>query len=174
MAPALLEPKVLLQELVKKDLSWDDSISSDQIKGLQLWSRELPLLSTTSVSRCFRPSGLQLHHFLDASKQAYAACSYLRIVDQLGSVHFAFVIGKSRLTLLKSITILRLELSAAVLAVKLGIMVRKYLTILLSDPPIFWCDSTAVLQTIANNIKRFPTFVANRVAIIERNTNLSH
>ena len=39
---------------------------------------------------------------------------------------------------------------------------------------MLWCDSTAVLQTIANSTKRFPTFVANRVAIIERNTNLSH
>ena len=78
------------------------------------------------------------------------------------------------MTPLKSITISRLELSAAVLAVKLYIMLRKCLTTPLSDPSIFWCDSTAVLQTIANNTKRFPTFVANRVAIIERNTNLSH
>ena len=53
-------------------------------------------------------------------------------------------------------------------------MLRKCLTIPLSDPSMFRCDLTAVLQTIANNTKRFPTFVANRVAIIERNTNLSH
>ena len=83
VAPALLAPKVLLQKLVKKDLSWDDFISSDQIKVLQSWARELPLLSTISVSRCFRPSGfghlvkLQLHHFSDASQKAYSACSYL-------------------------------------------------------------------------------------------------
>ena len=79
VAPTLLAPKVLLQELVKKGLGWDDSISSDQTKVLQSWARELPLFSTISVSRCFRPSGfgnlvkLQLHHFSDASQQAYAA-----------------------------------------------------------------------------------------------------
>ena len=79
VAPTLLAPKVLLQELVKKGLGWDDSISSDQTKVLQSWARELPLLSTISVFRCFRPSGfghlvkLQLHHFSDASQQAYAA-----------------------------------------------------------------------------------------------------
>ena len=86
----------------------------------------------------------------------------------------AFVVGKSRRTPLKGITIPRLERSAAVLAVKLDIILRKCLTIPLSDPSIFWCDSTAVLQTIANSTKRFPTFVANRLAIIERNTTLSH
>ena len=117
---------------------------------------------------------MKLHHFSDASQQAYASCSYLRVVDEHGSGHCVFVIGKSRLTPLKSVTIPRLELSAAILAVKLDIMLRKCSTIPLSDPSMFWCDSTAVLQTIANNTKRFPTFVANRVAIIERNKNLSH
>ena len=56
VAPALLAPKVLLQELVKKGLGWDDSISSDQTKVLQSWARELALLSTISVFKCFRPA----------------------------------------------------------------------------------------------------------------------
>ena len=37
---------------------------------------------------------------------------------------------------------------------------------------IFWTDSTAVLHCIKKNIKRFPVFVANRLAIIQQNTKL--
>ena len=37
---------------------------------------------------------------------------------------------------------------------------------------IFWTDSTAVIHCIKNNTKRFPVFVANRLAIIEQNTQL--
>ena len=34
------------------------------------------------------------------------------------------------------------------------------------DKSIFWSDSTAVLQYIRNEDKRFHTFVANRLAVI--------
>ena len=37
---------------------------------------------------------------------------------------------------------------------------------------IFWTDSTTVLHCIKNNTKRFPVFVANRLAIIEQNIEL--
>nr|XP_039270035.1 uncharacterized protein LOC120344794 [Styela clava] len=37
----------------------------------------------------------------------------------------------------------------------------------------FWTDSTAVLQSIRNSKKRFSTFVANRLAKIDRNTDVS-
>ncbi|XP_078363512.1 uncharacterized protein LOC144647605 [Oculina patagonica] len=62
-------------------------------------------------------------------------------------------------------TIPRLELSAAVLAVKLDQTVREELELKI-DESMFWTDSTSVLQYIKNEDRRFHTFVANRLAVI--------
>ena len=66
---------------------------------------------------------------------------------------------------LKSITILRLELSAAVLASRLDKIIRREIDLPVHES-MFWTDSTCVMNYIRSNDKRFHTFVANRVAII--------
>ncbi|XP_074611044.1 uncharacterized protein LOC141865611 [Acropora palmata] len=70
--------------------------------------------------------------------------------------------AKSRLAPLKAITIPRLELSAAVLAVRLDRMIRQEIRLPIKSLT-FWTDSTCVLRYIRNKEKRFQTFVANRV-----------
>ena len=67
-------------------------------------------------------------------------------------------------------TIPRLELSAAVVATRLDRMVMKEIGIPV-DQSIFWTDSTCVLGYIANDDKRFHTFVANLVAAIREVTS---
>jgi hypothetical protein len=69
-------------------------------------------------------------------------------------------------------TIPRLELQAAVLAVKVDEIARCELDVSLMES-VFWTDSTTVLQYIANAGKRFQTFVANRVAVITSKTVVS-
>ena len=66
-------------------------------------------------------------------------------------------------------TVPRLELSAAVLAVQLDRTVREELDIPISEST-FWSDSTCVLQYIKNQSKRFHTFVANRLSVIHENS----
>ena len=111
----------------------------------------------------------ELHNFADASQIAYGAVSYLRLVDVEERIHCAFLIGKSRLAHLKPMTVPRLELSAAVLAVQLDQTVREELDIPVSQST-FWTDSTCVLQYIRNQSKRFHTFVANRLSVINDNS----
>ena len=85
-------------------------------------------------------------------------------------VHCSFRLGKSRLAPIKSVSIPKLELTAAVLAVRLSCLLKAEL-----DLPvvlIFWTDSTAVLHCTKNKTKPFPVFVANRLAIIKQNTEL--
>lgn len=62
-------------------------------------------------------------------------------------------------------TIPRLELTAAVLAVRMDVMLRTELQVVLEES-VFWTDSTSVLRYITNTTKRFHTFVANRVSVI--------
>ena len=137
-----------------------------------------PKLENFKVNRCFKPndfgkvSSSQLHHFANVSQHAYGAVTYLQVTNPEGDVHCSFVIGKSRLSPLKQLTIPRLELSAAVVATRLDKMVRKEIGIPISES-IFWTYSTCFLGYIANEDKRFQNFVANRVAAIQEATSSS-
>ena len=62
--------------------------------------------------------------------------------------------------------------AAAVVAVRLDQLIRKELDLSLKSS-FFWTDSTAVLFCIKNATKRFPVFVANRLATIETCTNIN-
>ena len=73
--------------------------------------------------------------------------------------------GKSRVAPLKQVPIPRLELTVAVVAVKMDKMLRQELQLPL-QPSTFWIDSTTVLRYIASETARFKTFVANRVTLI--------
>ena len=106
-----------------------------------------------------------VHHFADASRIAYGTVSYIRLTNYEGKLHCAFLFGKSRLADVKPMTIPRLELCAAVVAVQVDQMLRKELELNLEES-VFWTDSMSVLQYIRNESTRFHTFVASRLAII--------
>ena len=172
VAPFILSAKLILQELCKKKMSWDEEINGSELRRWKGWLADLPKLSEVVVTRCYKPptfgeiNQIQLHHFSDASQYGYGTASYLRVVDTNGNIHCSLVIGKSRLAPLKVISIPRLELSAAAMSVRLDYMIRKELDLPIQES-IFWTDSTAVIQLIENKTKRFHTFVANRLSIIQ-------
>ena len=62
---------------------------------------------------------MQLHHFADALSSGYGVVSNLKMTDKVGNVTCCFVFGKSRLAPVKSISIPKLELTVATLAVKI-------------------------------------------------------
>ncbi|XP_068735424.1 uncharacterized protein [Montipora capricornis] len=168
----VLSANKLIQDLCKQGLSWDEEIKEDEAIRWKKWLSELPKLSQISLARCLKPADFgvadvtELHHFADASQIAYGAVSYARFVNkERNAVHCSFLVGKSRLAHVKPMTIPRLELSAAVVAVKLDRTLREELEIKI-DRSVFWSDSTAFLQYIKNEDKRFHTFVANRLAVI--------
>lgn len=171
VAPFTLKAKFILQDLTRKKFDWDEPIPDEHLTQWQSWLADLPKLENLEISRCFKPSefgqvvSTQLHHFSDSSQLGYGAVSYVRVEDNAGNVSCSFVMGKSRLAPIKSVTIPRLELSAAVVAARLDQICRQELTYPI-DQSHFWTDSTCVLRYIKNLDKRYHTFVANRVATI--------
>ena len=61
----------------------------------------------------------------DASQIAYGTVSYAKFVNGNGRTHYSFLTGKSRVAHARQMTIPRLELSAAVLAVRMNQTLRR-------------------------------------------------
>ena len=79
----------------------------------------------------------------------YGTVSYLRLQDDEHKVHCAFVMGKARVVPLKPVTIPRLELTAATMAVRKDVMLQSELELSLM-PSVYWTDSTSVLKYMKN------------------------
>ena len=73
--------------------------------------------------------------------------------------------SRTPLAPLKQMTIVRLELQAAVLGARLADRIRRELSYQI-DEICFWTDSAVVIQFLQNESRRFHTFVANRIAEI--------
>lgn len=112
----------------------------------------------------------ELHHFSDASTSGYGECSYHRTISTAGVVHCSLVMGKSRVAPSKITTIPRLELSAAVVAVRTSDMLKRKLDIQ-GLQEYFWTDLKVVIGYINNEARRFHVFVANRIQRIKQSTD---
>lgn len=177
LAPFSMSAKLMLQELCRRNLKWDEQIPSLFAKHWSDWLSDLQRIKDFKVDRCLKPTvfgtsvAVQLHHFSDASEVGYGTASYLRLTEG-EKVHVSFLVGKARVAPLKQITIPRLELTAAVLAVRVDAMLQKELLWQL-EKSVFWTDSTTVLKYICSESRRFHTFVANRISVIREATDVA-
>ena len=169
--PYIMKAKLILQMLSRKKIGWDEPLEENENVQWTRWLDDLGKLKEVTVDRCFQPKGftqaqeIQLHLFSDASRQGYSAATYFRLKDVAGRVRCSFVMGKARLAPIREISIPKLELTAAVISVKLSHVIRDELDLTVNKV-IYWTDSTSVLKCINNETKRFHTFESNRLTII--------
>ncbi|GFS81597.1 uncharacterized protein TNCV_2440301 [Trichonephila clavipes] len=131
--------------------------------------QKLSKVNNFKIPRCtLLPSTIQIeiHGFSDASERAFAAVVYIKCFNESGQSQTRLLCSKSRVAPLKTLTILRLELSAALL---LSRLVKKFVPIL--QLPIhkhwMWTDSTIALVWIKTEPHKLKTFLSNRVAEIQ-------
>jgi hypothetical protein len=177
ISPIVITGKLLFQESTRLKLPWDMPLPPDLQMKWKEWLSNLKNLSNVYVPRCVKPTKfdnavLELHHFSDASQNAYGCCTYLRCLAENGDVHVSLLMSKSKVAPLKQTTIPRLELQAAVLAAKVDHMLKQQLELDLS-PSQFWTDSEIVLKYISNETRKFHVFVGNRISIIRELTQPS-
>ena len=119
ISPFIMTAKIVLQELSRMQIKWDEKIPHMLQKTWNKWLQYLSLLSTFKIRRCLKSPSLgrvahvELHHFADASERGYGTASYIRIIDVSGRIECSLLGSKSRLAPIRSISIPRLELSAA-------------------------------------------------------------
>ena len=174
ISPFVLEGKAILQEMCRRGVSWDELISQDLRPRWERWKSDIQNLEAVQIPRCYKPADFasvtrtELHHFSDASTDGYGTCSYLRLFGE-NRVHCCLIASKARVSPVKVVTIPRLELTAAVVAVKMSQKLKAELKMQIDDE-YFWCDSQIVLGYINNDARRFHVFVANRVQFIRDHT----
>ena len=109
------------------------------------------MLSSVALAICLkaidfdRVQNAELQHFADAPQTAYGTVSYTKLVNENSRTHCSFFAGKSRVAHVKQMTIPRLELSAALLAVRMNQTLQEEFQTKV-DKTVIWSDSTAVLQ----------------------------
>lgn len=111
--------KILLQQIWRSGVQWDEEIDSEAYDKWLIWLKVLPRVEQVRIPRCYNSQDLmnetdevQLHTMVDASENGIAAVCYLRFVKH-ESIRCSIVSAKTRVAPLKFISIPRLELEAA-------------------------------------------------------------
>ena len=87
-------------------------------------------------------------------------------MDEHGTIHVLFLMGKARVAPKKTVSIPRLELAAATVSAKMTDALKDELTYE-GLQEYYWTDSKVVLGYIYNESRRFHVYVANRVQLIQ-------
>ncbi|XP_072403265.1 uncharacterized protein [Diabrotica undecimpunctata] len=175
LSPVTVTAKIILQELWKLKISWDETVPADLYTTWSKYHSQLQLLNSIKIPRqvsCPNPTSVELHGFCDASQHAYGASIYIRCCDTLGSFTSNLYCAKTRVAPLKTLTIPRLELSGAVLLAQLVSKVTSYCEFDFQNI-YYWIDSTICLSWINSSPHILKTFVANRVATIQQLSNVT-
>ncbi|XP_047541815.1 uncharacterized protein LOC125074530 [Vanessa atalanta] len=168
LAPCIIAAKILIQKLWLAGIGWDEQVPTNLINEWITYRKNLTALQNIKIPRWIHTSNKyqrELYGFSDASKVAYAAVVYLRVVDDVGNVYVSLVTAKTKVAPIKQVSIPRLELCGAVLLAKLMVEVAEVMKVERSQLHAF-TDSEVVLAWLNNHPSRWKTFVANRVSEI--------
>jgi hypothetical protein len=142
-SPVTNEAKKFMKNLWRIGVGWDEPVTAEIAEQWKAYYYSLAKLSELRIPRWLgiSPAGnTQLHVFCDASTSAYGAVIYTRVTNDDGSIKTNLITSKGKLSSLKSITIPRLELTAAQMGAKLA----QRIALILSIPTNaihYWVDS---------------------------------
>ena len=162
--PYVIKGKSIIQELWRRQIHWDDELPEDILQKWQSWRESLKSLQTIMIPRWYgfhrgQCQNVQLHVFCDASEIAYGAVAYFRAVID-GHVDASFVISKTRLAPIKTLTIPSLELQGAVVASRLKSKISEEIDFEIGETH-FGTDSKIVLHYLSNTQRRFSTYLSH-------------
>ena len=173
----VVSARILFQKCWRDGLDWKDELGEEKTKTWKAWMEGLTSLNQVKIPRCLRPvpegsvvEDYQVHIFADASKDAYCAVAYFRTSYKDREPEIRFVMARAKVGPTKPVTIPRMELMAAVLAVKISGIISNALK-LKQDQIRFWSDSRNVLAWLRTDEKDLLQFVANRIDKIQKQSN---
>ena len=121
LSPLIVRGKILMQQIWKESLDWDDVLTNSLLKKWKSFYKELLTVNQLKIPRwlgLFSGSKFEIHGFSDASEQAICAVIYFRVLGS-GFSQSNLVLAKTKIAPLKTQSTPRLELCAALLLCKL-------------------------------------------------------
>lgn len=148
LMPFIIKGRIINQGIWRANIGWDDPLPDEIYNQYLHWLQQMEDIRQVEIPRCYSTnipvaSKIELHTFCDASEDAFAAVSYLRI-ETPNDVDTAFIMAKAKVAPLKVQSIPRSELQAALLASRMSCAIKKQIDIRI-DETIFWSDSQPVL-----------------------------
>lgn len=170
VGPVIMRGKIIIQELWKDKLDWDEEVHGEVKKKWEKFNDDLTNVSQISIDRWMgttKESNMQLHGFCDASERGYGAVIYSRVREG-GKFRTELIISKSRVAPLKVMTIPRLELCSAELLAKLVETIEPLFKGAGQRIQIYcWTDSQVALHWITKPATSFKRYVATRIEKIQ-------
>ena len=134
VTPVTVRAKILLQEIWQAKLTWDEPLPKEITDSWLTILPDLMKLPRFTISRIYLSmpvtSTCHLYAFSDASTKAYGAVVYI-----CQNQETSLVMSKSRVAPIKTITLPKLELMAAVMATRLVQLSDPHFTFRLMTPP---------------------------------------
>ncbi|GFV82479.1 uncharacterized protein TNCV_3982711 [Trichonephila clavipes] len=154
---------------VEKQIEWNDLLPAEGYREWQQFLVSLENINNIEIPRRILvtfPEVIEIHGFADASEWCYGAAVYCKSKNLKSETLVRLITSKSRVAPIKSLTIPRLELCAAVLLAKL--VKRVVAALQLETAELYlWSDSMIVLAWLRKEPMDLKTFVQNRVTKIQ-------
>ncbi|XP_065354596.1 uncharacterized protein LOC135949062 [Calliphora vicina] len=168
----IVEAKIILQDVWRSGTSWDEPIHDNERKAWWQWIQKLKNINKIKIPRCFalvsQSDRNELHIFVDASTQAYAALAYIK-ASVGDDTCCSLIASKTRVAPLKPISVPRMELMSAILGLRLAKFIQTEISVVIKRR-YFWTDSKDVLYWIRSDARKFQQFVAVRIGEILENS----
>ena len=103
MVPYIISAKMALQETWLRGLEWDEEFRDNLKLTTHQRAKQLPEAPQVRIPRCYRDheeavEDVFSHTFVDTSRLADAAVSYVRYGHMIGQISVALVTAKARIT----------------------------------------------------------------------------
>ncbi|XP_041782399.1 uncharacterized protein LOC121599013 [Anopheles merus] len=162
-----IQGRIIMQAVHIAVEDWDAKIPDNLAAKWHEWTTTISEAKDLAIPRPITAAGnapIDIHTFVDASLDAFAACVYARSCFK-GCYVVRLVAAKARVAPIHALTIPKLELQAAILGARLTETVAKELRLPIHRTT-FWTDSRTVLSWINSEHRKFKQFVAHRVSEI--------
>ena len=175
LSPVTMLLKSMMQRAWQTNVDWDQKLPTEIDVSYRTWRKNLHNLKEIKLQRFVlskeQQEPFELHVFCDASEKAYAACVYVVSSNNRGERNSNLLVAKCKVSPLKTQSIPRFELCAVLLGSRLVSIVIQALERISVNirATTGWSDSTIVLCWLSQEPSNWKTFVANRVAEIQRN-----
>lgn len=175
ISPVTIVGKIIIQDLWKIRIEWDENLPVElERRWIEYWKSIIHLqdfkldrwLGTASET------SIHIHGFSDSSEAALGAVLYVRAEHPNGMITSKLLTSKTKVAPLKTVTIPRLELAAAEL---LGRLVKRIMESMewASAKYTLWLDSSPAYFWMKRIPRELKTYVGNRVASIQENTDIN-